>query len=242
MIKPHILISTIVRNRADKLPRYFQQIEAFVSLLKDRYDFSIAIYENDSTDESKSIMQNYDYSSFIENFIKCEDIGTQYFSSIISDQRVINYAAARNRSLDGCDLTKYRWMLIIEPDIIYTNLMMEELITQQCLGYEPDIYSGVLMMNGIPYDLWGMRRTQDEEWGGCFSDYLENPIKEFWSTANGICIYNMKPFSHDGLQFSSFNKRLNKHDCDTAVLCEDFRQLGYNKIFINQLIQPIHEQ
>jgi hypothetical protein len=120
--------------------------------------------------------------------------------------------------------------------------MMEELITQEQLGFEPDIYSGVLMMNGIPYDIWGMRRTQYEEWGGFFADYKQNPIHEFWSTANGICIYNMKPFSHDGLQFRAFNKRLNKYDCDTVVLCEDFRELGYKKIIVNQFIQPIHEQ
>jgi hypothetical protein len=239
-MKQKILISSIIRNRAKKLERYFYQINNFVNHLKNDYDFSISIYENDSVDDSKKILKFTDYSIFDKKYVKCENINTQYYGSVIDSQRVINFANARNQTLERVDRNYYDWLLIIEPDIIYNTNFAEEIITRKNLNFNPDIYSGVLMMNNIPYDLWGMRRTSNEEWGGLYPDHKQNPVCEFWSTANGFCLYNMKPFK-EGLNFSAFNKRLNKYDCDTAVLCEDFRSLGYNKIFINQSLSAIHD-
>jgi len=239
--KTHILISTIVRDRAEKLPNYFSQILNFVENLKGEYDFSISIYENDSTDESKLILSNQDFSYFKEHFVKCENIGTDYYGSIVNEQRVINYANARNKTLENLDLSKYDWLMIIEPDVIYDFESAKEIITRSQAPNDVDVYSGVLVMNSRPYDLWGMRRSEHEEWGGVFPDYITNPVREFWSTANGFCLYKAKPFQ-DGLEFSSFNKRLSKHDCDTAVLCEDLRSMGHDRIFINQSIPMYHEK
>ena len=240
-MKPKILISTIVRNRGVFLDEYFEQIKSFVERLSDKYDFSISIYENDSSDNSKEIIHAQDYSHFYKSFIKTEDINTQFFGSVTDAQRVINFAAARNKTFEGVDLTEYQWLLIIEPDIIYSDDIINAIINREGLSFEPDVYSGILMQYGVPYDTWGMRRTFAEEWGGFYGDADEQPIREFWTTANGVCLYTMKPFI-EGLKFSSFNKRLNKHDCDTAVLCEDFRERGYSKIFINQSIRPNHER
>ena len=238
-MKQKILISSIVRNRSKKLKNYFEQIYNFVNYLQNDYDFSISIYENDSIDNSKEVLKLTDYSFFEKKFIKCENINTQFYGSVKDDQRVINFANARNQTLERVDRQYYDWLLIIEPDIIYNLDFASQIISRNGLTFKPDIYSGVLTMNNIPYDLWGMRRTREEEWGGLYTDFKKNPIQEFWSTANGFCLYNMEPFKK-GLNFSAFNKRLNKYDCDTAVLCEDFRELGYNKIFINQSLNAIH--
>ncbi len=104
-MKPKILISTIVRNRGAFLEEYFEQIESFVKRLSDRYDFSISIYENDSSDNSKEIILAQDYSHFYKSFIKTEDINTQFFGSVTDAQRVINFANARNKTFEGVDLT-----------------------------------------------------------------------------------------------------------------------------------------
>ncbi len=240
-MKEKVLISTIVRNRAAKLPKYFEQIKNFVEKLSDNFEFSITIYENDSTDSSKEILKNYDYSHFKESFIKTENINTQYFGSVVDAQRVINYANARNKTLEGIDIENYDWLLIIEPDIVYDFNTAKRIITRCDINFKPDIYSGILVMNRVAYDKWATRRTQNEQWGDVFMDFKQNPVREFWATANGICLYSMEPFKK-GLKFNAFNKRFNKYDCDTAVLCEDFRELGYNKVFINQSIFPTHEQ
>jgi hypothetical protein len=130
--------------------------------------------------------------------------------------------------------------MVIEPDVIYDFESAKEIITRSQAPNDVDVYSGVLMMNSIPYDTWAMRRSEREEWGTFFPDYTTNPVREFWSTSNGFCLYKAKPFQ-DGLKFDSFNKRLLKRDCDTSVLCEDLRSMGYNRIFINQSIRMHHE-
>ena len=142
--KTHILISTIVRDRAEKLPNYFSQIFNFVENLKGEYDFSISIYENDSTDESKLILSNQDFSYFKEHFVKCENIGTDYYGSIVNEQRVINYANARNKTLENLDLSKYDWLMIIEPDVIYDFESAKEIITRSQAPNDVDVYSGVI--------------------------------------------------------------------------------------------------
>lgn len=238
-MKEKILISTIVRNREDKLENYYNQIKDFVNNLSQNFEFSISIYENDSIDNSKHILKSFDYSIFKCFDLKTENINTQYYPSIPDHQRVVNFANARNKTLENIDIEQYDWLLIIEPDIVYTTNMANRIISRSDLNFKPDIYSGILMMNNIAYDTWGTRRNQNEEWGNFFEDFGTNPVREFWSTANGICLYNMEPFKK-GLQFSAFNKRLNKYDCDTAVLCEDFRLMGYDKIFINQSILSLH--
>jgi len=63
-----------------------------------------------------------------------------------------------------------------------------------------------------------------------------------YSTFNCFCVYNSKPFI-DGLRWGFLNKRLNASDikldsgyldADTSIMCEQFRALGYNNIFINR--------
>lgn len=238
-MKEKILISTIVRNRGNILYNYFNQINSFIDSLKNNYSFSISIYENDSVDQSKHILTNNNYDNFENYYLKCENINTYYYGSVKDNQRVINFANARNKTIENVNLNDYNWLLIIEPDIVYNNSTIERIITRSDLNFTPDIYSGVLMMNNIPYDRWGMRRTIDDDWGWFMDDYKLNPIREFWTTANGVCLYNMEPFKK-GLKFSAYNKRINKYDCDTAVLCEDFRNMGYNKIYVNQSILPEH--
>ena len=240
-MKEKVLISTIVRNRAIKLPRYFQQIEEFIEKLSDKFEFSISIYENDSTDNSKKLLKKYDYKNFKESFVNTENINTQYYCSVVDAQRVINYANARNKTLEAVDINKFDWLLIVEPDIIYNFDMASRIITRSDLNFQPDIYSGIAVMNRVVYDKWATRRHQNEEWGDVFLDFKQNPIKEFWSTFSGVCLYNMSPFKN-GIRFGAFNKRLNKYDCDTVVICENFREAGYNKIFANQSILPTHEQ
>jgi hypothetical protein len=239
-MKEKVLISTIVRNRGLKLENYFKQIKEFVTALSDSFEFSISIYENDSTDDSKQILKNADYSHFVKSYIKSEDIQTQYYGSIIHDQRVINYANARNKTFEGVNLNEYDWLLIIEPDIVYTPEMIRRIITRSDLDFKPDAYSGLLIMGNVAYDKWGMRRDNQDQWGDAFPDFKTNPIREFWTTANGVCLYNMEPFQK-GLKFNAYNKRFQKYDCDTAVLCEDLREMGYNKIFINQAVFPVHD-
>ena len=242
-----VLISTIVRNREDKLENYFEQIKEFVQEFSDDFEFSISIYENDSEDSSKEILESLDYSSFKNNFLLCEDIGTEYYGSHPIEQRVINYANARNKTIEmeGMDLTDYDYILIIEVDVIYDLDAVREILYLEEYAKEVgldgvDIYSGVLLQNNIPYDTWATR-SHPKQTAGFLNTTGPESIKEYWSTANGVCLYNAKPFQ-EGLKFNSFSEIHNRHDCDTAVLCEDFRKRGYWRVFINHDLYLYHER
>lgn len=242
-MKTQVLISSIIRNRANQLPNYFAQIEKFIDILKDNYEFSISLYENDSTDLSKTILINHNYSKFKYHYIQMENIGTFFFPSVNHPQRVANFANARNKTIEVVDLNQYDYMLIIEPDIIYDPVNTARIITREDLqDKDIDVYSGMSVSEGDhewAHDCWAMRRNEHEDGGKYFPDYKENPIREFWATANGVCLYKMEPFKR-GLKFDYINKRWNRYDCDTAVLCEDIRAMGFNKIFVHQGIKCFH--
>jgi len=90
------------------------------------------------------------------------------------------------------------------------------------------------------YDTWATRRDNVEESGERFADWQVNPVREFYSTFNAVVVYNAEPIKN-GISFGWFNKRLNKFDCDTVVICENFREAGYNKIYINQHLACFHD-
>lgn len=246
-MKKNILISTIARNREEKLENYYNQIQNFVQKFSNDFDFSISIYENDSDDSTKEVLKNLDYSIFKNKYLLCEDIGTEYYGSYPIAQRVINYAAARNKTIsqEGIDLNDYDYLLIIEVDVEYDENFIEEILYMNDIRKEnkevPDIYSGVLLQNGIPYDTWAIRKHKEQKAGFLHFDGSPNSVHEYWSTANGVCIYNIKPFL-EGLRFNSFSEYHKHHDCDTAVLCEDFRRMGYNKVYINHDLYLYHER
>ena len=71
--------------------------------------------------------------------------------------------------------------------------------------------------------------------------YDSNCLHSVWSTFNCFCVYNSEPFIK-GVRWDYLNKRLDTGqeklengwlDADTSVICENFRMLKYNKIFIN---------
>lgn len=69
-----------------------------------------------------------------------------------------------------------------------------------------------------------------------------NCLHRVWSTFNCFCVYNAQPFK-DGLKWSYVNRRLNNGqsrvdnagwlEADTVAICEDFRTLGCNRVYLN---------
>jgi len=164
--------------------------------------------------------------------------------------RVNMLANARNKSiyecgfLDDCD-----YVLSIEPDIRYTPSEALQHIIHNMKNY--DILSGRSMSELRPgdrfnalqnkdtkesdwhlllYDSWATRRRKPEQmWH--FDVELEG-MMPVWSTYNCFCMYNADPFKKR-ITFSGFNARLDKWDCDTSVVCEEFRSHGYNNIYMD---------
>ena len=226
-----ILISTIVRNRESTLHNWYNQLKELV--LKDgNNNYYLSVYENDSTDNSKEILKSFDFS-FLNGFnIQTEDINTNYYKSYgaesKSNTRVMNLALARNKTIFCKDFLKNcSHVLCIEPDIVYNP----EIMINEIINSDHDIISPISFQNNvIPYDNWATRKTKNEDkWD--FSIKLKGKI-DVWATFNCFCLYNVEPFIL-GASFGSFNFRFKKFDCDTSVVCEIFRLLGYNDIVMN---------
>lgn len=237
-----ILISTIFRNSEKKLSRYHEQLKILVSGFPD-ITFLLSIYENDSTDGTKDLLNSLDWSFVQETSIITENVGTSFFGSVVDEQRVKNLSAARNKTLEAKDfLNKSDLVLSIESDIQYDLDCAQKIINfEKNYNIEADIVSAVSCKPSKYerkrlYDLWGTRRTADEEWGSIDND---GDYKEYYATFNCFCLYKAKPIK-EGAKFGWFNHRLNKFDCDTMVICENFREKGYNKIYINHLAECWH--
>ena len=233
-----ILISTIIRDRYDYIDAWYNQIKGLVDIDKSN-KYYLSVYENDSIDNTLEKLKTLDFS-FLEGFkIQAETLNTKKFGSIISEERVKLLAEARNKSIYNNEfLEKCTHVLVIEPDIQYIpELILANIIN---LG-EYDILSPRSTNYGSKlYDDWATRRTENDKRWHNTSD-IPYKMEEVWSTFNCLCLYTAKPIK-EKLTFDSFNKRLNKFDCDTVVICENFRQNGYNKIAINGAIEVTHEK
>lgn len=222
-----ILISTIVRNRETRLDTWYNQIKKLVLTDTDN-KYYLSVYENDSTDNSKEILKSFDFSFFEDFSIQTENLGTTYYNSIQSNDRVLNLALARNKTIFAKDfIKKCSSVLSIEPDIVYDV----DLVIKEIIDSDHDIISAISIQGSvIPYDGWATRKTAHEEYWD-YSIELKDKIN-VWSTFNCLCLYNIEPFLI-GCTFGGFNLRLKKYDCDTTVICENFRSLGYNDIVLN---------
>jgi hypothetical protein len=233
-----ILISTIIRDREPYIENWYNQIKRLVEV--DKFNkYYLSVYENDSIDNTLNKLNSLDFS-FLEDFkIQSEKLNTKKFGSVISEERVKLLAQARNKSIfDNNFLDKCSHLLVIEPDIKYEpELIIANIIN---LG-DYDIISARSVNYGSKlYDDWATRKTEnDKRWNT--NDDIPYKMEEVWSTFNCVCFYNAEPIKQK-ITFDSFNQRLNSFDCDTVVICENFRRNGYNKIVINGSVEVFHDQ
>lgn len=240
----NILIASIMRNSSNVVERYWNQIDDFITRFGDEHNWYVSIYENDSTDNTPELIRKLDISNLKGYSIISETLNTKSFGSVVEEERVKNLSIARNKALYAKDMIqKVDKVLWIEPDVAYTWELIDYLLHPERYNIDPDIYSGLNCdpnRGFLTYDTWATRRDEHEESGERFPDWQENPVREFYATFNAVVVYNAEPIKK-GISFGWFNKRLNKFDCDTVVICENFREAGYNKIYINQHLACFHD-
>jgi hypothetical protein len=233
-----ILVSTIVRNRRKFLPMWINQLNELCSLSKDSV-FYLSVYENDSIDGSQDALKSLNFEGFKDISVNCENIHTPSFGSVKNDHRVQLLAEARNKSIYGNTfLEECDYVLSVEPDIAYSPKDMLPIIEND----DYDILSARSIEYKTPppthlYDGWGTRNTEkhsDWEANVTFAGLIDT-----WTTYNCFCKYKANPIK-DRVTFDGFNRRLNRYDCDTAVICENFREAGYSKIGLHGACNVLH--
>ena len=253
-----ILIYGILRDNEKSINKYLSQISSFVSNLKDKYRFYISLYENDSKDSTYQIIKEYDYKDFVDYSIVSEKLDLPKYKSIVSENRIKNLSAARNKALLAKNFyLNVDYILAIDTDIEYSEGYVESLIEWEKYGLKnPDMFSGVSLKeltyiqrflkqmdvdeSGYHlYDSWSTRRNSDEEFGHIKSNANFVPVSKFYCTFNGVCFIKAKPIK-EGLRYGFYNERLKKFDLEHAVLAEQFHKNGYSEIYIHQNLYCYH--
>lgn len=240
-MKQQILICSIFRNRGRFIDRWYSQLNAIAEYYKDKYDFTISMYENDSTDDTRQKLISLENRNFKNIYLKVENINTHYYPSVASEDRVRNLANARNSCLDidYINYLDFEKVIFVEPDFLYSIENAVKIISADEIHNKKfDIISGISLSDNRFYDGWATRITSEDR--DCHIT-SEEVVQPFWSTFNGFCSYNAKPFS-EGVRFGWFNDRFNTFDCDTAVICENFRKNNYDQIYIDRSAIFYHEE
>lgn len=236
--KSKILICTIFRSSEKTFPNYWKQLTENISNCPD-VDFYYSGYENDSVDNTKNILLNAPWSEYFKDYsIITEDIATKHYGSVKDDTRVQNLAAARTKATRAKNLVSLvDKVLFVESDIFYDPDTFRRLIDFQTTHnlQKVDIVSIALLRHrndhNFARDGWATRWDEKSEQNNSYKNY-QQPYERYWSTFGGVILYDATPFQQ-GLDWSGWNKRLNKWDCDTAVICEDFRSMGFTDIYID---------
>lgn len=232
----NILIFTITRNDAHKLDNYYKQISILPGLFKE-HNFYLSIYENDSTDDTKEKLNSYDFSMFKDYKIISEDLGVPFFESVSTQERVEIMAQSRNNAifrsgfLDKCD-----YCMDLLSDIVFQPRAVRRLLTfNERYNLDADIVSSVMFwsqLNLVHYDNWGTRITDQDTRSFIKDDWRTKEYDEYWATSNGICLFKAEPFKN-GAKYGWYNERFQIFDCDSVIICEEFRKMGYDKIYID---------
>jgi hypothetical protein len=234
--KEKILIYSIVRNIEESFGDYYNQIKKIVEKFSNNYDFSLSIYENDSTDKTKLLLEIADWS-FIKNVsIVSENINTEFYGSVKDATRVKNLSNARNKAIEaGGLLHQADYVLMVEGDVRFKSESVKELLKFKDIVPDFDVVSAVcLRKNRKHYDKWATRLgpIYNKNVSDLDPDYKKKHYGEYYSTSNGLVLYRAKPFQ-EGIRHGWINSVTKEFDCEMVVLCQNFRANGYNNIYIN---------
>lgn len=235
----NILICTICRNTEDSFERYIVNLKRALSNVNHNIRYNL--YENNSTDNTKNIIKNTDFSFLnTKPFILSEDLDNVCNTGGTTSTRVRRLANARNKCLKLND--NHIWadyIIFIECDIEYDENFINTLI-ERGIENKIDIFSGVAYTcnSNIPYDTWAVRNTK---FSPPFSTFISKnkQIRRFWSTFSCICMYNAVPFKN-GIEFHYINPRTQSSDCDTTVICELFHAQGFTRVYVDERLDCRH--
>lgn len=235
-----ILICSIFRNSETNLDLFYEYLARAVQKTPG-VEFFFSAYENDSKDNTATKLHSMDWKSLFGSryHIQTEEVGTKWYCSSTESDRVRNLANARNKALFAKDFyLQVDYVLQVESDVSYKPSVIRNLVNFQKKHSldKVDIVSAASVASfesdPVCRDIWATRRTSGEEWGDFHADFTTTPYGKYWSTFNGLILYKADAFKK-GLEWSAWNPRLEKWDCDTAVICENFRKFGYDSIYID---------
>lgn len=221
----NILYCSLIRDRENFLEEWIKNIRK-IKALRPKWNISLSCYENDSKDDTKKVLQNLDYSFLNWHKITVENTGKKLYFNKERD-RVKNLAAYRNLCINQyADLDKIDRIIMHDVDCTYDPQEAINLIEE---SQNWDILSGISYpFNNEKrlYDSWVTRKNKaHKKWN--YKTPVKSGINKVYSTGNGLACYNPIPFKK-GIGFGYIIDDI--LDSENVVVCENFRENGYNKI------------
>lgn len=225
--KLNILICGVVRDAGEILERNIKCIEHIRSYFNRSYVF---IYENDSKDFSKNILEKYSKDGYSIVF-KSETRGTKKLADKSLERRA-NMAYARNQYLEyaktKAKYTKVDYVLVLDLDLYgysYLGLLnsLSKIDDKSCIGSNSIIYQG---NQRLYYDTWAYKDYSNltEEQKNLMVFNRGEPLQRVHSCFGGMMLYPASILKHD-IKYTEKN-------CDHITLHEQLVEKGY-KIFLN---------
>ena len=241
----NVLFCSIMRDKEPMLKYFLTQAISSAFSMKEDYKFHFSLYENDSKDGTKKILEETDWPDFLgEVKVTSEDIQTESFGSVISNQRIQNIASARNKCLNQFKkLQDMDYIVFADVDYAWSNGVLEGLF-KELTENDLDILSGYSLHADIKkahmelYDKWATRAKPTHCWWSCTPYDMLNRLVPVHSTFNGLAIYKAEPFK-EGVRFESSSANY-PEDVEHISVCEGFRKMGFEKIYMLKEAHLLH--
>lgn len=243
-----ILFCALIRTKEPYLEDWYKRVRK-IKELEPYWRINVSLYENDSEDRSKEVIEGFDWS-FCDWFkFTSEKRGRKYFIST-ERKRIERLSSYRNLCVwQFGDLDSIDRIIMNDVDCRFKPEEAVEVIKE---SNHWDIYSFASRDDNTGnefYDRWATRRNSSDGWWDdkAYNEDGDNPV---WTTGNGFVCYNPEPFRR-GLTFGYVNNRskyideenrLKNHDVENAVICENFRLIGFDKIGFNGKYNTYHSR
>lgn len=250
-----IIVCGIVRNAEKGLRRNIPVIDKLCQLAK---NYHIFIYENDSTDNTKSLLREWQLKDNAKIFIKTENTcNVQVIPSsrevtanpFFSKHRIEKMATLRNHYMNYIDDQKWTADYLVVVDMDVAQLELSGILSSFVTGMEWD----AVIANGYSLSPKLTRRYHDSyaliAWGDQFDPQTEDKIKDvagklgsltktddwirIYSGFGGLAIYRFEAVK--GLRYSVIPNDDTRVEvrCEHVSIYEGMLKRGYNRFFIN---------
>lgn len=256
-----ILFCSLVRSKEKFLVDWHARIKEIKSLRPD-WTLNVSLYENDSEDNSKEVLRNLDWSFCDWYKLTSEDLNRKYFIGG-ERERIMRLSAYRNICIwQFGDLDLVDRIIMNDVDCGFDPKEAVEII-EESLNWDVYSFASRDTRTGDSfYDRWATRLDSGETfWGD--HEYDLNGDNPVYVTGNGFTCYNPEPFrcgftfgyvNHRGqpyyehtdpddpLDVDAQERGLKPHDVENAVVCENFRVLGFGKMAFNGKYNTMHHR
>jgi glycosyltransferase involved in cell wall biosynthesis len=262
MSESSVAICSIVRNCNTGLVKNIPAVEK----LRNKFKESVVIvFENDSTDNTKSTLRNWSKTS-TNVLITCEDFGERTipkedyygFNRFFSFNRISKMANFRNKYLEVLRSFDHSYDYVIVIDLDIENFTIDGIAHSYGLASKWD----VITANGYSYSPSLRRRYHDTyalvELGKESIDQNEkeifnnqkkwsdlrvrNPLERVYSAFGGLAIYRYSTIINKNYAVIKNNDNRVEVKCEHFSLHQSIQKDGFDRIFINPSMEVLYQK